>query len=266
MKIKEITRIIEAFAPAATASSWDNPGLLVGDDEAETHKVLCALDCTDAVIDEAVNAGAGLIITHHPLLFKPVSKVLANDIVGRKLIKLIKNSIALYSAHTNLDRAKGGVNDRLAEVLGLCGIGSLFSADDADNYDMGRTGSLSKPLLLEELALLVKERLSLDHVRFVGDPKKEVKKVALCSGSASGREFFMEAVKAGCQAYITGDIKFHDGQMALDMGLSLVDATHYGSEVIIVDKLCKLLIDNIDREGIEVFASKADGQVLRGVS
>ena len=119
VKCRDIMWLMEDLAPSSYAEEWDNPGLNVGDAEAEVKKILVALDATEAVIDEAIEKGADMIVTHHPLLFHPVKKINYDRPDGRKIIKLIKNGINMFAAHTNLDSAKGGTNDTLARLIGL---------------------------------------------------------------------------------------------------------------------------------------------------
>lgn len=261
-KIEDAIRVMEEFAPSELALSWDNTGLLVGDEKGSLTKILCALDCTDGVIREAAEKGAELIITHHPLIFRSINHVRSADPVGGKIIKLIRNGISLYAAHTNLDKTKGGTNDVLANALCLQDIESLFG-EDSENRGMGRTGELPKETTLKELSAQIKQKLGLEHLQYVGNSATPIQRIALCTGSASGKDFFEQAIRRGCQVYITGDIRFHDAQLASDMGLCLIDATHYGSEVIAVKALCRVLREKSIGTQVEIIESQTDGQVLK---
>jgi len=260
MKCKELMEILECLAPASLAEEWDNPGLLVGESDAEIKKVLVALDATDEVIDEAVNMGADIIVTHHPMIFGSLKKVNDQTSLGRKVIKLIKNNIAHFAMHTNLDIAFGGVNDELAKVLGLENIDVLSVSCEQDGVPngLGRYGEI-REMTLGIFALMLKEKLGLDAVRIVGDEAKKVSKVGLCTGS--GISFMGDAVKKGCDVYVTSDIKYHESQKALEDGIALVDATHYGSENIVVSVISKYLEEKCD--GVEVVQSAVNGQVFK---
>ncbi len=250
--LKEIIAAMERLAPENTAQAWDNVGLLVGERERRDIKtILVALDVTDAVITEAIGLNADLIIAHHPLIFKPVKCITDDTALGRRIINLIYNNIAVYAAHTNLDLADGGTNDILFELLGLTEKGRL---------ELGLSGRLSEGVTLSALTRYVKERLGVSQIKYSGDPDAVITRVGICGGSGSGLDYFAEAVSAGCEAYITGDIKFHDAQAALDMGLCLIDVSHYDSEVFVVKRLAEYLGGVFPN--IKVTVSGVDGQVF----
>ena len=260
MKMSEITELFNGFAPEYLAESWDNPGLLVGEEKAEIKKILVALDATDEVVDEAVKIGADLIVTHHPMIFGSLKKINDATNLGKKIIKLIRNNICVFAMHTNLDIAFGGVNDDLAKILGLKNIGVLAEScmqNDMPN-GLGRYGDIEETTL-GEFAEKVKEKLGLDGIRIVGEKDRTIKKAGLCTGS--GMEFMADAVKKQCDVYITSDIKYHDSQKAIEDGITLIDATHYGSENIIVPVIKKFL--NEKAPSIEVFESSVNGQVFK---
>lgn len=260
MKMSEITELFNGFAPEYLAESWDNPGLLVGDENAEIKKILVALDATEEVVDEAVKTGADLIVTHHPMIFGSIKKINTSDSMGRRIIKLIRNNICVFAMHTNLDIAFGGVNDELTKILGLKNTAVLFESctqNDKPN-GLGRYGDIEETTL-EKFAKKVKEKLSLDGIRIVGENNRKIKRVGLCTGS--GMEFMTDAVNLNCDVYITSDIKYHESQSAIENGIALIDATHYGSENIIVPVIKKFL--NEKAPLIEVFESSVNGQVFK---
>ena len=260
MKMSEITELFNGFAPEYLAESWDNPGLLVGDENAEIKKILVALDATEEVVDEAVKTGADLIVTHHPMIFGSIKKINTSDSMGRRIIKLIRNNICVFAMHTNLDIAFGGVNDELTKILGLKNTAVLFESctqNDKPN-GLGRYGDIEETTL-EKFAKKVKEKLSLDGIRIVGENNRKIKRVGLCTGS--GMEFMTDAVNLNCDVYITSDIKYHESQKALEDGITLIDATHYGSENIIVPVIKKFL--NEKAPSIEVLESSVNGQVFK---
>lgn len=270
VKCGDIIKIAEKIAPVSLSESWDNIGLLVGSIHADISKILVALDATDDVVSEALENDANLIITHHPVIFKPISRITDETPLGRRIIRLIENNICVYSLHTNLDNAHGGTNDELARVLELVDVKPLaVDYVPPDTVITGRMGILPEHITLAEFACYVGERLFLDNVRYVGDGDTIIKTVGVFTGSGSGVSNFQTAKAAGCNVFVTGDIRYHEAQEALAMGLCLVDATHYASENIIVDKL----VSDISRELEElpesymelpiVLASKLDGQVFK---
>lgn len=233
LKCSKVIEFMNEFAPPKLAEDWDNIGLLVGNEEAEINKILIALDATDAVIDEAIEKGCNMIITHHPLIFKAVGNINSSTALGRRIMKLIKNDIALFSAHTNLDITKNGTNDTLAKLLGLKEIDNLCEPV-FDNLGLGKVGVLEKEETFEEFIKAVKASLNLEHLVVSGDKSTKIKKVGLGTGKCSDYEYITLAKQKNCDVYITGDIAYHNAQYANDLNLCLIDATHYFSEVLIV--------------------------------
>ena len=257
VKCSEIINCLEKYAPVSLAEKWDNVGLMVGEFDSEINKVLVALDINDDVIDEAINIGAEMIITHHPLIFKEIKSVNSYTPLGKRIIKLIKNNIAVYSAHTNLDIANGGTNSILAEMLGLVNISNLINPElDAG---LGKIGVLSKEMTFLDFAEKVKHILGAKHITISGDINTIVKKVGLCTGKGADREYIQTAKENGCEVYITGDVGYHDAQTANDLDICLIDGTHYLTEVLIIPVLCNYLKNNID---IECVTSVINGQTL----
>lgn len=213
----------------SSALPYDNVGLLVGDGREKVRGVLVCLDCTDEAVSEAVKQGASLIVTHHPVIFDPLKSVTEQSIVYR----LIKNGISVISAHTNLDQADGGVNDALAEAIGLSSVQKIA---DSEGF-LYRISELDEPVTSEELAESVSEKLSLP-VKYVGN-SSFIKRVAVCSGS--GGSMLGEVIETGADAYVTADIKHNVFMEAHEAGITLIDAGHFNSEDLIVDKLCEVL-------------------------
>lgn len=261
VKCKEIINRMNIFAEEKLAEEWDNCGLLIGDSEAQINKVLVALDAIPEVIDEAIEKNVDLIITHHPFIFKPIKLITNNTPLGKSIYKLIQNNIGVYSAHTNLDIAYGGTNDTLAQILELENISVLEKIyfSEEEKYGMGRIGTTKKPLTLEEYALFVKDKLNLSSLRIVGEQKKLIKKVAITTGS--GMSYLKSAIINKADLFITGDIKFHEAQEALNMGICLLDAGHYATEIIIVDVILEYL-ESIQDENFQfnTIVSKINGE------
>lgn len=263
MKCSDLINELENFAPISLAESWDNPGLIVGDTQGDIKKVLVALDATNEVIDEAIEIGADIIITHHPMLFSAIKKITNETPMGMKLRKLIGNNIAHFAMHTNLDIAFGGTNDELARIAGLKEVEVLRESCEQNGQvnGLGRIGILRKATTFGNFASILKKELYLDSIRVVGDTEKLVRRVGLCTGS--GFEFMEDAVKKGADVFITADLRYHESQKALEAGICVVDATHYASENIIVPVICKYLKE-LDR-GLEVVESQVNGQVFKDI-
>ncbi len=232
VKCQQVMEIMERIAPKGLAEEWDNPGLLAGSPQQDIERIYLCLDVSDEAVERAVETGANMIISHHPLIFRPLKKIRTDLPLGKRLQKLLKHDIAVFSAHTNLDIAEGGVNDVLAERIGLQDIEPLGSGEKGT---LGRIGYLARPLSLEAFAELVREKLFASHVRIVSAGSQFVRKVALCSGS--GADLIGKAAFYRADVYVTSDIKYHDAQHAAEQGLHLVDAGHFSTEFPIVTAL-----------------------------
>ena len=262
VKCRDIMWLMEDLAPSSYAEEWDNPGLNVGDAEAEVKKILVALDATETVIDEAIEKGADMIVTHHPLLFHPVKKINYDRPDGRKIIKLIKNGINMFAAHTNLDSAKGGTNDTLARLIGLENI-SVLTAECGDGEGMVFFLMIRRPTRSTLFPFTALFRSGLDAVRVVGNLSSKVKKAALCTGA--GMDFLDDAIDAGCDVFITADVRYHEAMDAIDKNIALIDGTHYATENIIVPVLADYLRKKLSNRGVrdvEVLESSVDGQTF----
>ncbi|MCJ7855722.1 Nif3-like dinuclear metal center hexameric protein [Lachnospiraceae bacterium NSJ-143] len=264
MKLIDLIGILEKRAPLYLSESWDNPGLLVGRRDKEVKKAIVALDVTEDVISEAIIEKADVIVTHHPLIFGAVKTVNDSTYTGRKILRLIENGICHYAMHTNLDTAFGGTNDTLAKIIGLEDIEPLAVSCEQDGMPngLGRLGTLKEKVHFGAFAADLKDKLSLECITLVGNKSSIVSKVGLCTGA--GFEFIDEAYAKGCDLYITSDVKFHEAQKALDMGICLIDATHYGTENIIVPVLKEYIDSEAKKNGyeIDVVTSKCNGQVF----
>lgn len=335
---------LEKIAPRYLAEDWDNVGLMTGSPAQDVHKIFVCLDVTQEVVLRALEAGCDMIVSHHPLIFKPIKNLRSDLPQGKLLQSIVENHLIVFSAHTNLDIADGGVNDVLAERIGLknlrpfvpteeeeliklvvfvpekqaaavrtaigdagagaignyshCsfsakGEGSFFPGEkthpfignpgkmekveevrvetilplqlknkvlramlkahpyEEAAYDiyplkntgktmsLGRFGELAEPVAIEKFAALIKKVLPVDGVRFVRGGMKMIKKVALCSGS--GAEFITKAAYMGADVYVTGDVKYHEAQKAEQLGMHLIDAGHFGTEMPVVRVLADLL-------------------------
>lgn len=264
VRCNDIINIMEEYAKPSCAESWDNVGLMIGDENKVIKKILVALDINDEVIDEAIENKCDMIITHHPFIFKGIKSITTNDVLGKRIIKLIKNEISVYSAHTNLDIARNGTNDTFANLLNLKNIENLFPPKQNEEYGLGRTGELNETIKFSELIEKVKEVLGLEKIVVCGELNKNIKKVGICTGAAGEVDFIKQAINLNCDAYITGDLKYHNSQFGKDNGICLIDATHYASEVIIVPIICEYINNCAKRLNmqIECIKSNIDGQTL----
>jgi len=240
MKAGEIVKVLEDFAPCSIQESWDNSGFIIGNEGAEVKSVLLALDCTPAVIEEAIESGADMIITHHPLIFSPLKRITGSCIVERMVERSIKNNLVIYSIHTNIDKVISGVSGLMAENLGLCNV-RLLSKDENDNFGLGVIGEFKGRLDFPEVVSLVKEKFSVKNIRCSKPIEKKIKKVALCGGS--GSSLISAAKDSGAQIFITGDLKYHnflceDGFMVMDIG-------HFESETGVLELLRSILLKNL---------------------
>lgn len=228
MKANRIFDFLCGHFPLELAAQYDNPGFLVGDKNAEISKALITLDCDFTAIKKARENGCELIITHHPVIFSPIKNVLSDSVV----YELIRNEISVISMHTNLDAAAGGVNDRLCEKIGLENV-ECTGAQDGFPLRMGTCPEMSA----DSFAELLKKRLG-GGVKYA-KCDKPIKKVLVCSGS--GGEFLSDAVRLGCDALVTGDVKHNFFIDAGNLALSLFDAGHFATEDVIIDPLANLL-------------------------
>ena len=228
--VADILFFVETLAPRAMKMDWDNVGLLCGRKEKEVKKILVALDPFRNVIEEAIEIGADCIVTHHPLIFRnPLLAVNEDTEAGRCVLTLIEHGIAAINAHTNYDLAPGGINDVLAEILGLADISVINpEGEDAQGrpYGLLRCGTVDE-MELQEFLANVRDKLHCDGLRYV-DSGKTVRKVAVGGGSCADE--MGDALAAGCDTFVTADVKYNQFRTANDLGLNLIDAGHFHTE------------------------------------
>lgn len=239
MKCNDILQQIEQDFPTYKAYEWDNVGLLAGRDDKEVKRVFVALDATDTVIEEAIQWGADMLITHHPLIFSPVKKVNNQNFITNRLIRLIQNDISYYAMHTNYDIVK--MADLASERLGLVDSKPLEVSGWDMEEGLGKIGMIPElqPVTVEQYASHVKQAFGLSSVQIFGDTKQCVKKVAILPGS--GKSCIEAAIEQSADLLITGDIGHHEGIDAYCRGLTILDAGHYGIEHIFIGDMCSYL-------------------------
>lgn len=230
MKCREVIQCLEKLAPSFLAESWDNVGLLVGREDKEVERILLALDPSGEVIEQADSMQADMLITHHPLIFSGMKSVTTKEFIGKRVYQLIRQDIAYYAMHTNFDVM--GMADAVADQLELKNrqVLEVTFQEDAAVEGIGRVGNLPRRMSLKECADYIKQQCKLPSVRVFGSFEKPVWRVALVPGS--GKSFIKQALAQGAEVLITGDIGHHDGLDALEQGLAVIDAGHYGLEKI----------------------------------
>ena len=260
LTIDTLCRFLEDLAPAELAEEWDNVGLLVGDRHAEVNRVMTCLTLTTASAAEAIARSAQLVVTHHPLPFRPVQRLTTDSPGGRLLLDLIAGGVGVFSPHTSFDSAPDGNNQRLAEGLGLNEIRPIVPADSAAAPEVGsgRWGVLAAAATLDELAEWVKGFLKLDRLQTVGAADAEFSSVAVACGSAA--EFLEPAHALGCGALVTGEARFHACLEAEALGMGLVLPGHFASERFAVEALAEVLARNFPT--LEVWASQQERDPL----
>ena len=221
MTVKELYLKLSERIPESLREEWDNDGVMCcPDDSAEVRRALVCLDVTEEIVDYAIESGFDLIVSHHPLIFRPLSAVSSDNHISRKVIKLLTNGVSVFSFHTRADKVSGGVNDLLCDIIGI---------SDAKPFGeglMGRVGTVDE-LSLEDFAYRLKELLSADGIRFA-DGYNTVSRVAVLGGD--GKDFVKAAIEAGADTYVSGRISYNLMEEAAEMGINLVEAGHYFTE------------------------------------
>ncbi len=232
MLLSDIIERLEEFCPPSFAQDWDNVGLQAGRTAKEVRTVYLALDATSEVVSDAARVQADLIITHHPLLFGGIKHVTDKDYVGKRIVELLRNDMALYSMHTNFDVM--GMAGAAAEELGILRpeVLEVTYEDDISREGLGRIGELAEHMTLHDCAMFVRDTFRVPHVRYYGDPEDMIIIAAVLPGS--GKDEIDCAIRAGADVLITGDITHHVGIDAVEKGISIIDAGHYGVEKLFV--------------------------------
>lgn len=252
--VHDVEQALFQWAPKELAATWDNVGHLVGEPNVGVKKVLVALDITEKVVQEAISVGADVIVAHHPVMncaWHPVQHIRSDDAQGRMLISMIRNGISAICMHTNLDAAQGGVNDALAEKLGLHDLELL------NEEKIGRIGTLNTQLPLVEFAAFVVKSLRCNGLRYV-DAGKPVHRVAVGGGACSS--YISQAIAAGCDTFVTSDLKYND---FLDTaGINLVDAGHFPTENVVTPVVVAYLRDKFPELSV-VHSTTHDCEVIQ---
>ncbi len=228
--VKDIVNSLNLDAPFSLAESWDNVGLLIGNPDQIVSSILVGLDPTNVLINEALASGANTVVTHHPVIFRPLSSINTADPSGRLLEKALSNKIAIIACHTNLDSATNGVSDILATKLGLRELSPLLSSGEKtiSETGLGRIGSFSAPVSAEVFMKTVRKVLNLPSIQVAGKVPEKVKTVAVCGGS--GSDLATEAFARGADIYLSAEIKHNTAIWAIENNFCIIDGTHFATE------------------------------------
>ena len=258
--LQAVCEYLDQFAPPQLAEDWDNVGLLVGDPQRNVQRVMTCLTVTPASADEAVAQRADLIVTHHPLPFRPLKRLTTDNTPGRLLLQLIRAGVAVFSPHTAFDSAAAGINQQLAESLGLTDIAPLVAkTDEVPPLGAGRFGNLPEPATLPELAARLKTFLGLAGLHAVGDAAPPRRRLAVACGAAG--EFLEAARQSGCDTLVTGETSFHTCLEAEAQGIALLLPGHFASERFAVETLAIQLAARFPE--LTVWASRQERDPLR---
>jgi dinuclear metal center YbgI/SA1388 family protein len=240
--VREIADSFEKIIPSRLKLEFDNVGFLAGRSSKEVRRVLVALDITARVISEAVDFGAELIVSHHPLILDPIKSVTDNSPAGRRLLELLENGIAAICLHTSFDSVTGGVNDALAAAVGAKSVGVVEitgEGPDGSPCGLGRVCELPEPLPLPVFLAQVRSALGVSGLRYA-DAGKPVRRLVVCSG-AGGNQVYAAAAH-GCDTYLAGEIKYYHWLDGREMGLNVVEADHFCTENVGVPVLRDMLL------------------------
>ncbi len=236
------------WADPELIDTWDNTGFQVGDAEKNIEKILVSLDLDRKLLDYAIDGNYDMIITHHPLIFKPIDSITTENHKEKIIYDLIRSNIVAYNAHTNLDQAKGGVSEELGKILGLEQMTTL-SLSEVEDGGYGKVGYIEAQNL-KQYADFIKEKLDIDYLTIYGQVDKKIEKVAVCGGA--GSDFIYDAYRNNVDLYVTGDIKYHEAQMADELGVSIVDPGHFHTEKPILPVIKKYLEGALDGKRIKI--------------
>lgn len=260
MKCMDIMKRLEILAPAHFAESWDNVGLLAGRKTKEVKKVYLAVDATDEVVEEAIEVGADMLITHHPLIFSPLKSITEDDFISRRILRLLQADMCYYAMHTNFDVM--GMADAAADEMMLKNrqVLEVTYEDDISKEGIGRFGRLPGAMSLAECAKLVKKTFDLESVRVYGDLQEQVEVAAISPGSA--KTVVPHALQAGVDVLISGDVDHHMGIDAVAQGLCVIDAGHYGLEKLFVPYMKDYFARNLPDILVEAAEEKSPFAVI----
>lgn len=256
---EKVHKVIHEIAPFDTSDDWDNVGFLVGNPHAQVNRILLALDVTEQVVEEAIEEGFELIIAHHPLIFKGLKQLTTSNRTGKILTDLIQNQVGVIAAHTNLDKSYSyGLNRYIAEQYGLKDTFVLIEENEDKTIGHGIVGYLSEPLSIEAFSEKTKDIFAQKLLKLVNTHTKPISKVGIVSGA--GASYISDAIGQKCDIFITGDLKYHEAQLALGTQTTLMDVGHYESERIYLDYFKRILEEKFEKQDYEVFVKISESE------
>lgn len=251
--VGDIIRLMAQLAPPRLAEQWDNVGLQLGDPNWPVQRVWVALDPLADVVAEACNRNVDMLITHHPMFFKPLKTIDCSTFEGSLILKALTHRLSIFSAHTNLDSAQGGINEVLCRRIGLVNLSVLRPVNDNPELTakegLGRVGELLEPIPFQHFAERVKKNLNLSSIRYSGVNNLDITKVAVCSGS--GASLINEFLASDAQVYVSGDFKYHDARLVEAHQRLIMDIGHFPSEHIMVDVLARHLANLVKEQNLD---------------
>ena len=247
MTVRELYAEFTDMIPSELSEEWDNDGLMCSaDTSAEVRRVLCALDVTEEIVDYAIEQCFDLIVSHHPLIFRPIASVTEDNHTARKIIKLIESGISVFSFHTRADKVSGGVNDRLCDLLGM------YDTTPFGEGDLGRIGELDDEISLDDFACKAKIATGSDAVRYA-DGYNAVRRVAVVGGD--GKDFVEAAIEAGADTFISGRLSYNVMEEASERGINLVEAGHYFTEQPVTEFFRDIIMEADSNIYVEIISS-----------
>ncbi len=258
--VRHLVEFLQQQAPVELAQDWDNVGLLLGSQDQPVVRVMTCLTLTLSVAEEAVDRGAHLVLTHHPIPFRPLDRITDETPTGEVLWLLARSGVCVYSAHTAFDDAPGGINDQLAQALELIQVEPLVPQAEGNlsGQGTGRVGRLPQPLPLATLAQRVKDILKIQQLQAVGDPQRQVQQVAIVCGS--GGQLLPDVVARGCEVFLTGEMRFHACLEALAQRICVLLPGHYATERFAMENLAQQVAQRFPE--LEVWASQVERDPL----
>jgi len=258
-KLKDILDLLEEIAPSKLAESWDNPGLQVGSYSQEITNILVALDPTMKSLHLASDRGAQLLLTHHPLIFRPVSRLEAHTFPGNVIVEAVRNQTSVVAIHTNLDAAQGGINDILANLLGLQDVHVLERKNEDAESGLGRIGTLPQAVSLSDLAKDIKKVLGAERLAIISEGNPMVHHLAVVGGA--GGNLVSLASQRGADLLLTGDVGHHQALEAKSLGIALIDSGHFHMEKTAFGIFGRHLRDELVFRGWEITVEVDEGEV-----
>ena len=258
--VRDVVKYLELLAPLALAEEWDNVGLLMGDPSLSIESIMTCLTLTDETVEEAQDRSVQLVVTHHPLPFRPMNRITVETTAGRLIWRLASSQIAVYSAHTSFDSAATGINSQLADGLQLDQIQPLRAFSDGEpDVGGGRIGRLSAEMTLGELADRAKSFLGIPSIQYVGDLDRQVRTVAVACGGAD--EFLTDAIAQQCDVFLTGEARFHTCIQAMANHVSMLLPGHFASERFSVEQMATQLANAFP--DLAIWAAEREQDPLR---